>query len=62
MLGAAVSQLLAERGLVLRVNRPLAPIDGAARELVFQDGGNVRIGEVKGLQEGEKAYVHESME
>ena len=38
VLGAAVSRLLADRGIALHVSRPLAAIDAARRELVFSDG------------------------
>jgi sulfide:quinone oxidoreductase len=38
VLGAAVSQLLGERGIVLHTNRSLVSIDATARELVFADG------------------------
>lgn len=38
VMGAAVSRLLAGRGIVLRTGRPLASIDALARELVFSDG------------------------
>src|SRR3990170_3330314 len=37
VMGAAVSQLLAERGIALHVGHPLASIDARARELVFGD-------------------------
>jgi sulfide:quinone oxidoreductase len=43
VLGAAVSQLLAERGIALHTNRSLASIDPAARELVFADGVRERF-------------------
>ncbi|MHB8630987.1 MAG: NAD(P)/FAD-dependent oxidoreductase [Candidatus Limnocylindria bacterium] len=38
VLGAAVTRLLTTRGIALHVNRPLAGIDAARRELVFADG------------------------
>lgn len=37
-MGAAVSQLLAERGITLNTTRALASIDAGAHELVFTDG------------------------
>src|SRR3990172_1697025 len=43
VLGAAVSQLLAERGIALHVGHPLASIDARARELVFGDGARERF-------------------
>ncbi|HEX9437975.1 MAG TPA: FAD/NAD(P)-binding oxidoreductase [Candidatus Limnocylindria bacterium] len=43
VLGAAVSQLLGERGIVLSTVRPLASIDASARELVFTDGTRERF-------------------
>ncbi len=43
VLGAAVSQLLAARGIALHTVRPLASIDAAAHELVFADGARERF-------------------
>lgn len=43
VLGAAVSQLLAERRVALHTSRPVTSIDGAARELVFADGARERF-------------------
>ncbi len=43
VLGAAVSKLLAERGIALNTTRPLASIDAAARELVFTDNTRERF-------------------
>jgi sulfide:quinone oxidoreductase len=49
VLGAAVSQLLAERGIALHANRPPASIDAAARELVFADGARERFDLLAGV-------------
>ncbi|MCL4369493.1 MAG: NAD(P)/FAD-dependent oxidoreductase [Chloroflexi bacterium] len=38
VLGQAVTNLLAERGILYHPNRPMASIDPEGRELVFQDG------------------------
>ncbi len=43
VLGAAVSTLLAERGIALHTVRPLASIDATAHELVFADGTRERF-------------------
>ena len=43
VLGAAVSQLLAERGIALNTGRPLASIDASARELIFANGARERF-------------------
>lgn len=43
VLGAAVSELLAGRGIALRTDRTLASIDPAAHELVFTDGVRERF-------------------
>jgi len=43
VMGAAVSQLLAQRGIALNTSRPLASIDAGSRELVFRDGGRERF-------------------
>jgi len=42
-MGAAVSQLLADRGIALNTTRPLSSIDPAAHELVFADGARERF-------------------
>ncbi|HZP97388.1 MAG TPA: FAD/NAD(P)-binding oxidoreductase [Candidatus Limnocylindria bacterium] len=42
-MGAAVSQLLAERGIQLNTTRALASIDAGAHELVFTDGARERF-------------------
>ncbi len=42
-MGAAVSQLLAERGIKLNTTRLLASIDAGAHELVFTDGARERF-------------------
>ncbi len=38
VLGQAVTELMAQRGIAFHPNRPLASIDSERRELVFQDG------------------------
>jgi sulfide:quinone oxidoreductase len=43
VMGAAVSQLMAERGIALNTSRVLASIDAAERELVFRDGSRERF-------------------
>ncbi|MBI2984002.1 MAG: NAD(P)/FAD-dependent oxidoreductase [Chloroflexi bacterium] len=43
VLGAAVSKLLAERGIALHTSRPLASIDAGTRELVFADNTRERF-------------------
>lgn len=43
VMGAAVSRLLADRGIALHASRPLASIDAGARELVFADGARERF-------------------
>ena len=42
-MGAAVSQLLAERGIALNTTRTLSSIDAQAHELVFADGARERF-------------------
>jgi len=48
-LGAAVSRLLADRGIELHVSRPLAAIDPLQRELVFADGARERFDLLAGV-------------
>ena len=48
-LGAAVSRLLADRGIALHVSRPLAAIDAVQRELVFADGVRERFDLLAGV-------------
>jgi sulfide:quinone oxidoreductase len=48
-LGAAVSRLLADRGIALHVSRPLAAIDPVQRELVFADGARERFDLLAGV-------------
>lgn len=43
VLGAAVSTLLAERGIALHTTRPLASIDAGTHELVFADSARERF-------------------
>ncbi|MCL4370788.1 MAG: NAD(P)/FAD-dependent oxidoreductase [Chloroflexi bacterium] len=43
VMGQAVTGLMAQRGIVYHPNRPIASVDPASRELVFQDGARERF-------------------